>query len=433
MTESFQPHANEHLNQAHSRSFAAHSAPSDAACHPHAALNRQAIIDKHGRLVGCELLPGATDTGQDDNSNAHLWSVLHEFSASPSPPRQKAFIRATPSLLGSSGINLFPSESLVVVLDLSARPDSHLISRCRTLRERGFSLALAHYSGLDERSRELLSLLDSVTINLNECNAKDCREIAGSLSNLPITLLAQGVECADQMKLCQRLGFSYFQGTYIAPPQPASQPVPPLSRAAVLRLLQLVDHKADVGLIENALKKETALLYRLLCLSLSFRDGGQQTPCTLRSVLMSIGLPALTHWLRQHLTRLESDLNTATHSDLTTQLAALRGRMLELLVQKLEPNNARLADAAYLAGCLSLMTKEPDPPTSEASPTLRGAATSGPAYENRLGQLLDILDLFDQADTHTCELRLKQMSKGRWGYSLVEECFTGALSWLTSV
>jgi c-di-GMP-related signal transduction protein len=429
MAESFLAHANEHANQAQYRPITAHALPG----HP-GALNRQAIIDKHGRLVGCELLPGTAETGEDGNSNAHLWSVLHEFSASPSPLRQKAFIRASPVLLGSSGINLFPSESLVLVLDLNSRPDTRLIDRCRCLRERGFSLALAQYSGLDERSRALLSLLDSVTINLNECNARACREIAGSLSNLPISLLAQGIENADQVKLCQRLGFSYFQGTYIALPEPASRHVQPLTRAAVLRLLQLVDHKADVSLIENALKKETALLYRLLCLSLSFRDEGQQTPCTLRSVLMSIGLPALTRWLRQQLTRLETDLDTAAHSDLTIQLAALRGRMLELLVQKLEPNNARLADAAYLAGCLSMMANEPEHPASNANPAQRAIAATGPAHHNRvgqLGQLLDILDSYDRADTHACEQRLKQISKGRWGYSLVEECFAGALSWLT--
>ncbi|MEI7613485.1 MAG: EAL domain-containing protein [Betaproteobacteria bacterium] len=439
MTESFLTLANERINHAHSIPFAVHDSPGDDVPYPSAELNCQSIVDKYGQLIGCELfiseIPRAPERGNDNSKDSAtpIWSVLHKFSASPSPLRQKAFIRATPSLLGSSGINLFPCESLVLVLDLIKQPDARLIDRCRTLRDRGFSLALANYSGLDERSRALLSLLDSVTINLHECTARACREIAGSLSNLPITLLAQGIETADQMKLCQRLGFTFFQGSYVALPEAVGEHVLPLTRAAVLRMLQLVDRKADVSLIEDALKKETALLYRLLCLSLSFRDEGLQPPCTLRSVLVSIGLPSLAHWLRQHLNRLEADLNTASHSDLTIQLAALRGRMLELLAQKLEPNNTRLADAAYLAGCLSMIAKEPSG-SDPAMPQQFVAGTS-PAVENRSGQLahlLDILDSFDRADSNDCEQRLKQISKGRWGYPLITECFSGALSWLTS-
>ena len=95
----------------------------------------------------------------------------------------------------------------IFALDLAGPPDAALLARCRTLRERGFSLALTRYTGIDECSRPLLSLLDIVEVNLDDCDQATCCELAGSLANLPIKLLATDVDTAERMRYCRRAGF----------------------------------------------------------------------------------------------------------------------------------------------------------------------------------------------------------------------------------
>ncbi len=393
--------------------------------HQDSALICQPIHTVDGATAGCELIL--------DNQNEHpssvqrespqtasvLWGTLYEQGYSSSNLKQRVFVRADRPLLESAGLNLLPKEALTLKLDFSGRPDKRLIDRCRTLRERGFSLALANYSGIDDRSQALLSLLNVVEINLLNCDEKKPHELAASLSRLPIKLLANGIDSNDQLTLCQQLGFNYFQGIHLAPATPMVGHHHPLSRSSLLALIELINNRADMVAIENALKKDTALLYHLLCLSLNFKEDASTSPWTLRSMLTAIGTYRLGHWLQDHLEGVENDL-TDSSTLLTYKLAALRGRMLELLAQKIEPNNVRLSDSAYLAGCLS---------TTLGNPTASSSADSG--RSGLLGQLLDILELFDNHDQVACQQKIQHISKGKLHYSTLTECFDHAVSWLT--
>lgn len=393
--------------------------------HHDPALICQPIHTEDGATAGCELIldnqNGSQATAQrgSPQTASLLWSTLYEQGYSSSNLKQNVFVRTDRPLLESAGLNLLPREALTLKLDFSGLPDKRLIDRCRTLRERGFSLALANYSGIDDRSQALLSLLNVVEINLLNCNAKELHELAASLSRLPIKLLANGIDSGDQLALCQQLGFNYFQGIHLAPAVSMGKQHYPLSRASLLALIELVNNRADVVAIESALKKDTALLYHLLYLSLNFKEDASTSPWTLRSMLTSIGTYRLGEWLQGHLEGVENDL-TDRPSLLTYKLAALRGRILELLAQKIEPNNARLSDSAYLAGCLST--------TRDAS--IYSSSTDS-ERSGLLGQLLDILELFDNHDQVACQQKIQHISKGKLHYSALTESFEHAVNWLT--
>lgn len=390
------------------------------------ALTRQSICTAEGTPAGCALTLHETTypTGNTQRISpagaACLWNTSYQFGFQPSDQRQKVFIRAGRHLLESAGINLLPKDNLVFKLDFTDTPDKSLIERCRTLHERGFSLALGNYSGIDERSQPLLSLLDMVEINLGNCNENELQELAGSLAKLPIQLLANGIDSAEQLALCKHLNFDYFQGTHVMPATSAGQHVRSLSGDTRQKLLEFSSKRSELSAIENFLKRESLLIQHLLGLSLRIKEGSSTPPGTLRGLLATLGAQRISEWLQSILEEGGTESPDNSTTDLPGRLAALRGRMLELLAQRIDLNNTRLSDSAYLAGCLSTVIDLPS-----------GSSSSTPERRGFLGQLLDILDLFDRREADACQKKLQVISKGRLQYSVLSECFDGALSWLT--
>lgn len=403
-----------------------------------ALIGSQLIVDTHLAAAGRELLLDA-DHAQDDPATAAvlMWIAVNECDLSSTRNGERTFVRATPSFINSTGIEHLAARSLVLALDLDAPPDDALIARCRVLRDHGFSLALSNYQGIDDISRPLLSMLDAVAIDVSNCDTYTCSELAGSLSSLPIQLLAQGVETAEQLAFCQRNGFTLFQGNHIAPSAAKGKRWLPVSRCRLIRLLTLVDDDADVDAIEDTFKKEVSLVYNLLCLhqvAFSTQTPGARHSGSLKEILAWFDRRSLKRWLQLQLTALDSGLVDHSRSHLLMQIAALRGRMLEQLMHALGSPDQHLREAAYLTGCLSMMpvvlkNSMRDVLQSIAiGPEIRQALL---AHEGLLGQLLDLLESFDRRDSQYCELQLQSISDGKLNFTALNDCFSDALAWLT--
>ncbi len=403
-------------------------------------ISHQLIVDRQNKTIGCELrLNGGSSFAQAGlpvfaDASVLARATVGEFGSFDAHKVRKTFIRATPALLESPEIDLWPTRALVLELDFSGVPDDAMLNRCRQLHDRGFSLALTNYTGIDDRSRPLLSILDIVEISLNDCDEQTCQELAGSLSSLPIKLLAQGVDTAGQMAFCRRVGFHLFQGEHIARPEAMGRRWLPVSRAGLLRLIDLVDSHAGIDIIEDAIKKEAALIYNLLHLPRIVDSAQATTHGTLRGILTLLGGNALRRWLQFQLMTLDGGQVHNSCSYLVMQVASLRGRMLELLMQKLELHDNRLLDSAYLTGCLSMMptalheTMDGMLQCMTVEPDVARALLSRDGF---LGQSLEVLETFDKRDSHNREQQLARQSGGILNYADLNDCFAGALAWLT--
>jgi EAL and modified HD-GYP domain-containing signal transduction protein len=406
-----------------------------------ALIGCQLIVDRRAKAIGCELLFDAAspvaENGKHHDSDrvVLLRNVLGKFGLSATQKKHRVFVRATPEFLMDPGVKSLPSSAIVLELDFSGPPDEALLNRCRMLHERRFTLALSNYQGIDDRSQPLLSILDIVEINLRDCDEQTCQELAGSLSSLPIKLLAQGVDTAAQMAFCQRVGFDLFQGCHVTPPEPMGKRCLPVSRAGLVNLLRLVDSHTDLDTIEDALKKEVSLVYNLLHLNGIAGSEPAQNLGTLRRILMRLGVHSLRRWLQLQLMALDSGRVYNPRVQLLIQAAALRGRMLELLMQKLEPHDNSLRDAAYLTGCLSMMPAL----LRNAMSNILGQIAIEPdvhqallSHEGLLGQSLDALESFDKRELDCHEQQLHRLSGGKLHHAVLDDCFSDALAWLTT-
>ena len=110
---------------------------------------------------------------------------------------------------------------------------------------------------------------------------------------------------------------------------------------------------ADTGEVENAFKIEPGLTVNLLRLTNSVSCGLATKITSLRHAITILGRRHLQRWLQ--LLIYPHPMGATQDIDPLLQLAATRGRLMELLAERLHAKNRAFADHAFMVGILSLM------------------------------------------------------------------------------
>ncbi len=340
----------------------------------------------------------------------------------------RGFINVDTELLFSDLIEALPPQLVVLEILESVDPGEACIERCRQLREKGFSLAIDDVVNFEERYRPLLEIADIIKIDLLEQDEPRLRELVGHLKKFGKKLLAEKVETAEQFALCQELGFDLFQGYFFAKPKVIVGKKLTPSQQTLLRILALVMEDADTSEIENAFKLEPGLTVNMLRLTNSVSSGLQTHITSLRHAITILGRRQLQRWL-QLLIFTDPKDKTQSITPLI-QLAATRGRLMELLAERIAPRNREFADQAFMVGIMSLMPTLLCLPMPDILAQLPVAQRVRMALENRAGQhglLLCIAEATEATDPTEVGTALKRLP----GISVeqLETSLAQALAW----
>lgn len=404
-----------------------------------AFLFRQPILDRKQEIAGYHLSLRRSAQAADDlgeaTATAAVCAAYSELGMQSALGNTCAYIGIDTGFLQQAALELLPAAGVVLELLLDAAPDGEILARCRGLRERGYTLAITDYRGIDDRSRPLLPMVEVIKIDVNLADHEQLGNLAGSLRKLPIKLLAQGIGSREQMERCRSLGFSLFQGRYFAQAEIVSGRRLSASQAALVRLINLVGRDVDTAVIEDAFKHEPALTLNLLRVvnSVGHRGGRLAQPVTtLRHAITLFGRRQLQRWLSLLLLAPNHDTADPTRSPLL-QVAALRGRMMELLIEIGPPANQRkLADLAFMSGILSMMPAALGLPIEEILDQIAVDEEVRAALCRRaglLGNLLALLEGFDNNDAAGCDRLLAELPGGLDRQTL-NVCLSIALRWL---
>lgn len=363
-----------------------------------------------------------------------ICAAYAEFGLHYALGKNRAFIQADLALLHNDAIEALPPESVIIELLIDQPPSESTLERCRALRERRYQLALDHYTGLDDRSRPLLSLLSVIKIDAQPLGEAELAELAGPLVRLPLKLLAKGVSSQQKMQYCRRIGFQLFQGDAFTRNEQIQGRRLSHSQAGLIRLINLVGCEADTIRIEEGFKHEPALAVNLLRIVNSVGFGLAQHITSLRHAITMLGRRQLLRWLQLMLLASTGHFSSPQRSSLL-QVAALRGRMMELLVEKHHPNDHLLADQAFIAGIMSMMPTALGMPMQEIieqiplEPEVMQALMS---LEGRLGRVLALIICFDQEDCVGCDALLGEPQLADLSYTALNICLADSLHWVNS-
>ncbi len=401
-----------------------------------AFLFRQPILNRQQDLAGYQLSfrTSAATTSPPAGAAAALCAAYSELGMQSALGHSCAFIGIDSEFLQQEAIELLPPAGVVLELLLDGVADRATLTRCQDLRARGYTLAMPDYRGIDDRSRPLLPMVGIIKIDVDAADAGPLRDLAGSLRKLPIRLLAQGIGNSEQMENCRNLGFELFQGRYFAQAEIISGRRLSASQAALIRLINLVGRDVETALIEDAFKHEPALTLNLLRVvnSVGCRGSRLAQPVTsLRHAITLFGRRQLQRWLSLLLLA-PGQAADPSRSPLL-QVAALRGRMMELLIELGPPGNHRhLSELAFITGILSMMPVALGLPIEEILEQIaveRAVRNALCEHAGLLGNILALLECFDNDDAPGCD-RLLSALPGHFDHHTLNTCLSVALRWL---
>lgn len=368
-------------------------------------LGRQPILDRSGQLFAYELLfrSGGAQSGNfasfvDGNQATAtvISNAFTEFSMADALGPYQGFIKVDHGLLFSDLINVLPPHSVVLEILESVSPTPEMLARCTQLRGAGFILAVRERPESLDQTRALLGLAQVIKVDISRADPRRLEQLVERLKPLGKTILAEKVESHEQRQLCHRLGFDLFQGYYFAHPTIIHGKRLHPSEFSLLRLLGLLSQDADDEAIETVFRQAPVLTVNLLRLINSAGSGMATRVASLRHAIILLGRRQLLRWLQL---LLYSGLPGAGQGlNPLLQLAATRGRLMELLVDRTPPSGSPGRDGldqAYMVGILSLMPTLFGRTMAELLAQLPVAQPVHEALADRRGTLGDLLSLVE--------------------------------------
>jgi EAL and modified HD-GYP domain-containing signal transduction protein len=321
-------------------------------------LGRQPILDRDQQLFAYELLfrngnRNAADVTDGVQATATvIANAFSELGVEAALGKHRGFINVDEQFLFSDMLELLPRHAVVLEILETVPPTPAVIERCRALKAAGFTLALDDVIQLEPEFAELLAEVEIVKVDIQPLSRVQLMQLAMKLKPMGKQLLAEKVDSREQMEQCLKLGFTLFQGYYFAKPTIIAGKKLDHSQLSLMKLMGLLLGDADTSELEAALKPEPGLTVNLLRMTNSVGAGCTERITSLGHAITVLGRRQLQRWLQ--LLVFASGKQSAASNPLL-QMAATRGRLMELLAGELSPGDNGLADRAFMAGIMSLM------------------------------------------------------------------------------
>lgn len=229
---------------------------------------RQPIFDRHLRVYAYELLfrggPENYFQSSPDAAPSVIADSITLFDLQTLIGHARAFINVDELALRLGAPRLLPPDRVVVEILESVAATDEIVSICRDLRAAGYLLALDDFID-DPALAPLVQLVHFLKVDFRLLDHDGRARIAAKYSNNGISLLAEKVETEHELTEARSLGYAYFQGYFFCKPSMLQTRDIPGNKLIYLQLLNAVaPAELDFAHIEDLLKQEPSLLYRLL-------------------------------------------------------------------------------------------------------------------------------------------------------------------------
>ncbi len=321
-------------------------------------LGRQPIFDRQQNLYAYELLfrrgpYGPANVVDDLSATATVIAHAAELGMERVVGQSKGLINVDMAVLLSDFVKILPRDKILLEVLESVQATDEILRVICDLSKSGFTIALDDVVDSGENVQKLLPLAEIVKLDISLLDKQQITTLTQHFHRANKKLIAEKVEDQEQFEFCYQLGIDYFQGYYFAKPIVLSGKKIAPSEMAILEILNLLQTEAENSEIEDAIKHHVSLGLNLLRLVNTPAVGCAQRINSLSQALMLLGRRHLHRWLTILMFAKPSRDGVCSQALLT--LASTRGKLLELIANKLHPNQRQIADTAFTVGIMSLM------------------------------------------------------------------------------
>ena len=388
---------------------------------------RQPILDAAGAVFGYELLyrdmAGAEPETRDDLASARvLTDAVVNLGLDTLTGGKPAFLTLSRPLLLRLPA-LLPATSAVFELPREIAVTDEIFGACQELHAAGYTLGLDDFDA-DSDAAALLPFVKFVKVNAARNSPATLATVAKALSTSGIRLIADHVATQEAFTSLKGTGYHLFQGQYFSQPTMCGGAAVPGRHLAYLQLLSALN-KPDLTLseIEDLVKHDVSLSYRVLRCVNSAAFGMRREVQSIRQALLMMGLAPIRSWASVWCV---AGLNTGGVSELVTTVL-IRGRCCELLAER--SRNVENSSEMFLVGLCSMLDVMLGRPMNDIIgdlPLSEGARSALLGESNAQRSLLDAAVTYEQAEWETATGEIEKL--GLAGGDLAE-AYTSSLRW----
>ena len=366
---------------------------------------RHPILDRNRKVYGYDLrfqeLPdGASSSTNGDIAAARVISDgILAIGLDNLIDGRKAFVNVGRNLLLEGIPAVLPPARVVIELSADIEADAEVVAACRELRTAGYSLAVDDFV-LNEWTADLVPFANFLKVDFSEAPPDSRAALAGTTGASHPMLIAKKVETLDAFDRASQEGFEYFQGFFFGRPLILQGRDVPGHKMAHLRLLRaLNDPDLSVHHLENLIKHDAALCYRILRTVNSAAFALQAPVHSIREALVLLGRDTVRRWASLWAL---AGLNENAHAELTV-MSTVRARCCEILAASTGDEEA--AAEGFLVGMCSLLDAILGRPMEAILADLPVAESTRAALlgqDNRTRRLLDCAIAYEQGEWDRC-------------------------------
>lgn len=391
---------------------------------------REPLLDPKQRVIGYELSwqhhDGKVPTGQEledlvafvaehVNHAEHGWLLRDKI----------LFLDAVPEMLSLDALHALPPERTVLTLDIRRLTNPDVRAAVQAVRAGGVGVSIRG-ADLNLLGRNLTPYASYVEVRFAGDDVATQARTYAAAKHAEMRMVGRPVATWADFDACAALGLDAFVGKLHLTPRPGN-PVKGMNptQSTILQLMQMVQNNEDVPKLENVLKRDPALTYKLLSYINSAGFGAARRVESLRQAIALMGYAPLYRWL----VLLLATASSSGFSPVLMETAVVRGRLAELLgAAQLRGEGEHL----FVAGMFSLLDRLLGLPMGEVLETVPLPEEVVKALLGREGRYGPYLALAE-----ACELNSRLVASLAESLDIspleVNKAHLSALAWAQSV
>ncbi|WP_409266557.1 EAL and HDOD domain-containing protein [Massilia sp. BHUDP2] len=316
---------------------------------------REPLLDPRQRVIGYELSwqhhDGKVPSDQEledlvgfvaehVNHAEHGWLLRDKV----------LFLDAVPEMLSLDALHALPPERTVLTLNIRKLTDPDVRAAVQAVRVGGVGVSIRG-ADLKLLGRNLSPYASYVEVQFAGSDVATQARTYAAARHAAVRMVGRPVATWADFDACATLGLDAFVGKLHLTPRPGN-PVKGMNptQSTILQLMQLVQNNEDLPKLENILKRDPALTYKLLSYINSAGFGAARRVESLRQAIALMGYAPLYRWL----VLLLATASSSGYSPVLMETAVVRGRLAELLGQKALRGEG---EHLFVAGMFSLLDR----------------------------------------------------------------------------
>lgn len=390
---------------------------------------RQPIFNKQQKVYAYELLyrlgfnnfydnPDGDQATTEVIANSFLLIGIEALTGG-----KRAFINFTQNLLKNEVPTVLPKELIAVEILEYMELNEEIIAACKKLKQLGYILVLDDFV-YSVKYKPLIELVDIIKIDFLQTPVKERMDIVQRIGSQRVKFLAEKVETREEFKQALKMGYSYFQGYFFSKPVILSGRDVPAHKLNYLQVLQEVNRpEFDFGRLDNIIKRDVSLSYKLLKYMNSAAFGFRTKISSIKHALVMLGMNEIKRWVS--LIALRGLAEDKPDEIMTSSI--IRARFGELIAPKIGLGNQ--SSDIFLMELFSMIDALIDRPMSDIVAEL-------PIYEEIKDALLgkqcrywDVYDLILSYEKGDWEKFSKYAAEFKLNETEVPELYLKSLEW----